>query len=657
MASLIGWPGWLRGGRTDPGLSRGLTGGLTRALALGLALGLAQGSTARAADVLPYRIVIAPTGDATLDQVIADASLLVALREGAPVGPFALVARAESDAARIETILRSLGHYDGLVHVRVAGLALRDPGLLGLLEALPPASQVKVRVEVDPGPLYRIGAARLEGPVPAGPRAAFDLRAGDPARAERVLAAGDAVLQALREDGYALARVPPPEALVNHATRTMDVTVVAEPGPQVTLGPVSVIGLDRLREDYVRRRLGLKAGDPFSPSRLEAARRDLLVHGVLAWARLTPGTEPDPEGRLPLTLELAERPPRVVRLGAAYASDEGATLSAAWTHRNLFGRAEQLSLQGELGRAFQNRPEALNYLARGTLRIPDLWVRDRDLRLDLAAVSESLDAYDRDAVTAALALERRFSPRLTAGAGLAFEDARVTQDAATQDYRLLSLPLTLASDSADDPLDPRQGLRLSAAVTPAQILEGEPSTGFVVVRAAVTGYWSLPGIPLGWAGGGEAQTPPTAPGGAWDPRRAVLAGRLVLGSILGATPSQVPPDWRFYAGGGGSVRGYPFQSIGPRTVFDQPAGGDGLLEASVELRQPLRARWALVLFADAGAVSEDGIPGTGDLAVGVGLGVRYQTPVGAVRVDVATPLNPASGDSPVQLYIGIGQAF
>jgi translocation and assembly module TamA len=136
-----------------------------------------------------------------------------------------------------------------------------------------------------------------------------------------------------------------------------------------------------------------------------------------------------------------------------------------------------------------------------------------------------------------------------------------------------------------------------------------------------------------------------------------VAGRLVLGSIVGASPDQVPPDWRFYAGGGGSVRGYPFQSIGPRTASGQPAGGDGLLEASLELRQPLSGPWGLVLFADAGAVSETGIPGTGDLSVGVGLGVRYQTPVGAVRVDLATPLNPADGDSPVQLYIGLGQAF
>ena len=640
MARLIRWRGWLRAWLT--------------------ATGMILGSTVPAAETLPYSILIAPSGDAPLDQVIADASLLVGLREGVPVGPFALVARAEADAARIETILRSFGHYDGLIHIRVAGLAVQDPGLLGLLEALPQGSRVSVEVDVDPGPLYRIDEARLEGPVPAGPRAAFDLVPGEPARAERVLAAGDAVLEALREDGFALTRVPTPDALVDHDTRTMDVTFTADPGPRVTLGPITVIGLDRLREDYVHRRVGLEPGEPFSPSRLETARRDLLAHGVLAWARLTPGTSPDPDARLPLTLELAERPPRVVRLAGAYASDEGATLSASWTHRNLFGRAERLTLQGEVGRIVHNRPDALNYLARATLRVPDVWVRDRDLQLDLAAVSESLDAYDREAVTAALALERRFSDRLTAGAGLAFEDARVTQDATTQDYRLLSLPLTIGYDGADDPLDPRKGLRLSAAVTPAQVLEGDPAPGFLVVRAVGAGYWSLPRIALGdrrERDGETPQSPAAGVGPSAPPRPSVLAGRLVLGSIVGASPDQVPPDWRFYAGGGGSVRGYPFQSIGPRTASGQPAGGDGLLEASLELRQPLSGPWGLVLFADAGAVSENGIPGAGDLSVGVGLGVRYQTHVGAVRVDVATPLNPNDGDSPVQLYIGLGQAF
>jgi translocation and assembly module TamA len=170
---------------------------------------------------------------------------------------------------------------------------------------------------------------------------------------------------------------------------------------------------------------------------------------------------------------------------------------------------------------------------------------------------------------------------------------------------------------------------------------------------AGSGYLDLTGGPSQWLTDGQA-------GDTGNRRllgRTVLAGRIALGSIIGAAVDAVPPDWRFYAGGGGSVRGYPFQSIGPRTGGGSPAGGDGLLEASLELRRRFGTHWGVVAFADAGAVSENGIPGAGQLAVGLGLGLRYYTPIGPVRVDVATPLNPQDGDSPVQLYIGIGQAF
>ena len=616
---------------------------------------------ARAAD-LPYTLAIGATGDARLDQAIGDTSQLVRFKDRAPVGPFALVARAEADAARIDKVLRSFGRYDAVIVVRIAGLASGDVRLLPLLEGLPGDSPVPVQLDIDPGPVYRIGSARLDGPVPDTARQAFDLAAGQPARAADVLRAGEAVLSALREEGFALARVPPPDALVDHGRRTMDVVYVAEPGPRLDLGDVSVTGLERLREDYVRRRLGIETGEPFSPTRLERARQDLLAHGVLAWARVTPGDAPDGSARLPVLVEVAERPPRVVRLGGAYATDEGATLSAAWIHRNLFGGAEELTLQGEVGRLTQNRRADLSYLLNAALRLPDVWLRDQDLRLDLAGVSEQLEAYDRNAVTAGVSLERRFAPGLSGSAGLVYEDAQVTQDGDQQDYRLVSLPLKVSYDSTDDPLDPTRGLRLVAEATPARVLESQGGA-FVRGRAAASGYW-MPPIE-GWQGrgarsaeaAGDDPDDPDDEGNGLALSRTVLAARLALGSIQGAAVEDVPPDWRFYAGGGGSVRGFPFQSIGPRTASNRPAGGDGLLEASLELRLRFGSEWGAVAFVDAGAVSEEGIPGLGDLSVGAGIGLRYHTPIGPVRVDLATPLTASSGDSPVQLYVAIGQAF
>jgi hypothetical protein len=173
--------------------------------------GLALGAAAFAADPLPYAVSITPTGDPRLDQAIADASLLAGLRERAPVGPFALLTRAESDSARFDRVLRSFGYYDAVIQTSIAGRSSDDPALLPMLEDLPPTPVVTVTATIDPGPLYRLGKVRLEGAVPADARSAFRLTPGEPALAAAVLDAGAAVLDALKEDGFALASVPPPK--------------------------------------------------------------------------------------------------------------------------------------------------------------------------------------------------------------------------------------------------------------------------------------------------------------------------------------------------------------------------------------------------------------------------------------------------------------
>lgn len=614
---------------------------------------------------LRYEIEIAPTGHAAMDAAIERASLLASLGDDETLVPLALIARAQADRWRIDDVLRSFGYYDAVVDVQLDGCDPADPLLAETLAAGAWAADLPVKIRIDTGPLYRLAEIRVDDAVPEAVQSAVDLRVGEPAEARRVLSAGTAMLEALREDGFALAQVPPPQATVDHRTRGMAVRYSVDTGPRVALGGIEITGLERLREGFVRRRLGLAPGEPYSPSHLEQARRDLLASEAVAAARVIPATALDVDGRLPLAVEVVERKRRTLRVSGAFASDEGASLLLGWTHRNLFGGAERLSVHGEIGAIDGASRDSLNYAAGASLRLPDRGRRDLDLAFDLDAVSESLDAYDRDAVTAGAGLELRLSPRLAVAVGAAVERARIAQDGPAEDFRLLSLPLTLGWDGTDAPQDPRRGLRVEAQLVPVPWVQADgPGDGQAFVRADLSASAYLDLTRLGAAGEtqdaaaaaddarAQGELAPAAPRSS-----TVIAGRLALGRIIGADARAVPADWRLYAGGAGSVRGYPYQSIGPRRASNAPAGGDSLLEGSLELRRRLRGPWGMVAFADAGSVTADGLSDLGAVRVGVGLGVRFHTVIGPLRADVAVPLDPYPGDAPVQLYLGIGEAF
>ena len=214
-----------------------------------LSLLLACSASVLAADAPFYDLTIKPTGVNEMDQALLDASLLASLREEAPAGAFALVARASNDVARLDAVLRGFGYYDALIDIRLDDRPLDEPDLVARLEDRPGQSPIPIQVSIDLGPLYQLGEVRLDGQVPDKARAAFTLAAGQPALASTVLAAGQAVLNALREDGYALAQVLTPEVIVLHASRTMDVTYTVDPGPRLAIGPVTIHGLERLKEE------------------------------------------------------------------------------------------------------------------------------------------------------------------------------------------------------------------------------------------------------------------------------------------------------------------------------------------------------------------------------------------------------------------------
>ena len=587
-----------------------------------------------AADPQPYKVDIAATGEETLDGAVRDSSSLISLHDSAPVGPFALVARARSDAGRFAAALQSSGYYQGQVAITIAGRALDDPALADALDAAPAGQGVPVDVKLTTGPMFHLRHIELTGDVPEAARARLaPLAPGAPARAADVLAAASRLQAALLDSGHALAKVDPPVAALAPDAQALDVSYTVHAGPRLDLGAIKVEGLDHVHESYLRRRLLLHPGEQFNPDKIEKARQDLASQGVFSSVRITPATTAAADGTLPVTIAVTERPLHVVNLSAAFSTDQGGSLTASWTHRNLFGNAEQLTLSAaatQLGGSASRQP---GYNVGPIYTIPDWFHRDQALIINAAAIKEYLQAYDRTAFTGAVTLSRKFNTEWTASVGLAAEQAKIIQEAVTRNYTLLQLPLSVQYDSTHELFDPTHGMKASATITPTDSL-ASPGATFVIAQLSGSTY-----INLG------------APG------RSVLALRALVGSVQGGTTFEIPPDQRFFAGGGGTIRGYRFQSVGPQFASGHPVGGTAIDVATVEFRQRFGESYGAVAFVDAGQVGTSSSPFTGSLRAGAGIGARYYTAIGPIRVDVAVPLNKQKKGDTLEAYIGIGQAF
>jgi translocation and assembly module TamA len=594
-----------------------------------------------AADPQAYEVHVASTGVAALDGAISGSLQLNTLRKKAPAGPFALVARARDDMGRVRTALDSFGYYQGQVTVTIDGHGLDDVTLPDVLQAVPAGKSVTVSVAIDKGALFHLRHVTLVGAVPGAGVAAFHVQSGQPAVASDVLAAGGAVLNALQEDGYAFARVDPPVAVEIPADHALDVSFKVVAGPRVDIGHITISGLKRVHEAYVRRRLLVKQGQLYQPSKIEAARQDLASVGVFSGVTVHGADTPDALGQVPLDFDVEERKRHAVSFTAAYSTDLGASFGTTFGYRNVFGNAEQLNLGAAITGLGGGVTQGAGYDVTAQLVKPDFYARDQQIEFDLGAIKQNLEAYDQTAFTAGTVLTRKFSRLWTGSVGLTAEQEQIIQQGVTRDYTLVAVPVTAKYDSTglSNPLDDAlHGVRATLGASPTESLGGRDAT-FVILQASASTYFDF--ARLGW----------TRPGSS------VIAVRGLVGSAEGATQFDLPPDQRFYAGGSATVRGFKYQGVGPLFANNDPVGGAGIDAAGVEFRQRVWGDIGAVVFADAAQVDASSAPFQGTLREGVGVGARYYTPIGPIRVDVAVPLNKPPGGDSFELYLGLGQAF
>ncbi|MGD9914817.1 MAG: autotransporter assembly complex family protein [Rhizobiaceae bacterium] len=581
-------------------------------------------------DPLRYSVTIeVKGGDSSIRSAMEDASSLYNDRERPVSGSLGLMAKARGDREQLVAALYQEARYDGVVEVSIAGQSLDE---------LPPDAEfrnepVPVTISVDPGAVFRLGAVALEGDAADLIPSDYGLVAGGDAGSETILKAEGEMVTRLKEEGRPLARVSDRKIVADHDTSTLDVTLVLEAGPIAGYGATTVEGTETVDAEFTAEMAGLEPGRTYSPEELRKARERLLTLEVFSSVSVREADALDANGAIPINVEVSERKHRYFGVGVTVSNTEGFGIEGYWGHRNLFGRAERLRIEGSIARIGDTTQFGkLNYNAAILFEKPGVLGPTSKFFTNTRGVFEHPDAYDKFSFRTGAGLEYGFLDDHTVSGELAVEWSKVDDVFGSRRHLLVSIPLQYVFDNRDNRLNPTTGFRALAFVEPTYDLLTKSS--FVKLRAEASAYQSIS-----------------------SDDRFVVAGRVATGSIMGAGLAAVPADRRFYAGGGGSVRGYAYQGIGPRNAAGEPTGGLSYVEASVEMRIGVTDTFGVVPFIDMGSVSVTPTPDFSNFRAGAGIGIRYLTPFGPLRVDAAMPLNRGPYDPRFGIYAGIGQAF
>ncbi|HVE21220.1 MAG TPA: BamA/TamA family outer membrane protein [Acidocella sp.] len=591
------------------------------------------GPAAYAAETVHYTVTFQPSGDAKLDTLLKQTSSLASLQKGVPAAPFALIGRAQADTDQFTVVLHSLGYDAGTVTVTIDGMTLSDPALFDHLQQAPAGESAKILITAHPGAVFRLGRVDVTG-LPPGFKPPALVKPGQEALAAPILAVTPALRTALHNEGYAFASVSEPQAVAVPAAHRLDVSYQVTAGPRVKIGPIRFSGLTRTNEAFLRRHIALQEGQTYSDTAITAARDSLLNLGVFSAVTPLPQDELAPDGQVPILFRVTQQKLHAVTFSGSYATDVGMTIGASWENRDLFSHAETLTFTAAANGLGGTGTVAPGYDLKAVFAKPDYYMRGQTLTASLEALDESLNAYDRTAIVAGVQVSRPLTPHITLSTGPRFVTERVVQNSTARSYVLAQLPTILAYNTTDSVLEPTRGVIASLSLTPTEPLAGTASAPFLIAYASASTYLAV------------------------EPKgRGIIAVRGQVGTIQGASQFQVPADQRFYAGGSGTVRGYAYQTVGPLFPNDTPEGGLALDAFSLEFRQHIGKSFGIVPFVDAGQVNTGSTPFTGRMFVGAGLGGRYYTSIGPIRVDFAVPMTRVAGDAGFQIYVGLGEAF
>lgn len=571
-----------------------------------------------------FEATLETTAEGEVKTRLENASAILEAAKNDVTAPEEIIAAVQSDYRALIGALYREGYYGPSISIRVDGREGADMSLISL-----PSTINTVVINIAPGPRFRFGSATV-APLAPDTQLPEDFASGEVAKSGLVGEAKDVAITAWRQVSHAKAALEDQQIIADHNSQTLDVALAIDPGPSVRFGRLKFAGDTRVREDRLWRIANLPTGSAYDPDTLDLVTKRLQKTGTFRSITLREADALNADGTLDITATLVDEKKRRLGFGAELSSLEGGTISAYWMHRNLTKNADRLRFDAEIGGL--GGTTGVDYTLGATYRRPATITRKTTLVL--GAEIEHLDEPDflSDRGEFTISADVETSKNSTFSFGLGYRYSEVEDSLGSRSFSHVIFPINGSRDGRDNALNPKSGTYFNADILPFVGVSGSASG--VRVMADGRGYLSF-----------------------GDEDRFTLAGRLQLGSISGADYAEVPPDLLFYSGGGGTVRGQPYQSLDVDLGGGNATGGSSFLGLSTELRALVTGKISVVGFYDLGGIGTSALPGdAAEWHSGAGLGLRYDTGFGPIRLDLAGPVTGDTGDG-IQIYIGIGQAF
>jgi len=555
----------------------------------------------------------------------------------APASQLILRRRAQADIKLLNQALRSRGYYAAKIDYHID--TSQSISQLNFIVKLAKRYQIN-KVEMST-------TEQFSNSIKFPSVEQLQLVSGSAADARNIILAQDKLILSIKQQAYAYAQIIDKKFIVDHEKNSMDISFVIQPGPKVFLQQAEFTGVESIDLPFLESLLPWKNDTPYHPELLEKAAQNFIDTELFSTVKVELPGENDPSRQKALSKQLQkgefktntqvtlkERKHRTIKSRIAFETDTGIALSAGWTHRNLFGAGEKLTVEGAwsgVGPLLETRYRKPYFFRSGQVFVAELGLKNEDT-----------DAYKSSSFNISAGVERNLNTGMDITLGLGFRYSDITNKSlsdgnernTSENFSLVYMPIKFRWDTSNDLFDPDKGGKLLIQGAPFFDIHSDLRFGKLLGR--FINYYKVMEYP-----------------------RLVLASRLAIGGIMGANAFEIPADERFYAGGGGSIRGYGFQLASPLDKNGDPLGGNTLLEFAVETRLGFGNNMGGVIFLDGGAAYEKTLfDQSNDMRYGAGLGFRYSSPIGPLRADIAVPIDPRDDiDDPFQLYLSIGHAF